>query len=170
MSEPNPVDAAPVRPLKLSHGTLTCRDLDASRRFLEGFLGLDCVRHEKQAMIASHGRQWAIVCIQVGDKAEGSRSALHHYGIDVATPEEVDHAHRVALERQRDYELQRVMSVNRQHGTYGFYLQDRDGNWWEIQYAGHADYATLYARGDISGAASSPPPPTLPPAAPDTAP
>ena len=136
-----------VNPLKLSHGTLTCKDLGESRRFFEDFLGLDCVRHQKQAMVVSHGREWAIVCIQMGERAEG-RSVLYHWGIDVASKDEVDRAHAAALAQQDTFGLQKVLNVNHQHGTYGFYLQDRDSNWWEIQFVGDHDYASLYRRGD----------------------
>lgn len=142
----------PVRPLKLSHGTLTCRDLDASRRFYEQFLGLECVRHQRQAMVVTHGREWVIVCLQIGDKVE-PRPVLHHFGIDVASAAEVDRAHAVASARREEFGLLRIQPVAHQHGTYAFYLQDRDHNWWEIQYVGDHDYASLFARGDVDLAA-----------------
>lgn len=138
----------PVRPLKLSHGTLTCRDLDASRRFYEEFLGLECVRHQRQAMVVTHGREWAIVCVQIGDKV-APRPVLHHFGIDVASAAEVDRAHAVATERCEEFGLLKIQTVAHQHGTYAFYLQDRDFNWWEIQHTGGYDYAALFARGDV---------------------
>ncbi len=31
---------------------------------------------------------------------------------------------------------QKVTKITDNHGTYGFYFMDRDGNWWEFQYAG----------------------------------
>lgn len=145
-SEPRAVPA--VRPMKLSHGTLSCRDLQASRRFYEEFLGLECVRHQSHAMVATFGREWAIVCLQVGDRGE-NRSALHHFGIDVASKEEVDAAHARAVEGKERWGLQKIQTVGHQHGTYAFYLQDRDGNWWEIQHVGDLDYRSLFARGDI---------------------
>lgn len=143
-----PPSGAALRPLKLSHGTLTCRDLDVSRRFYEDFLGLECVRHQRQAMVVTHGREWAIVCVQIGEKVE-ARPVLHHFGIDVESDEEVDRAHALATARRDDWELRRIQPVAHQHGTYAFYLQDRDYNWWEVQHVGGYDYAALFARGDV---------------------
>ncbi len=140
--------AATVKPVRLSHGTLTCRNLDVSRRFYEEFLGLECVRHQKSAMVTSYGREWAIVCLEMGDKAQGT-SALHHWGIDVASREEVDAAHAEAVREKDRYELQKIQTVSDQHGTYGFYMQDRDGNWWEIQHVGDYTYESLYENGDF---------------------
>ena len=42
------------------------------------------------------------------------------------------------------------------HGTYGFYFQDRDGNWWEFQHAGEGQergegrYDKHFAHGDVA--------------------
>ena len=39
------------RPRMLTHGTLECRSLAASRPFYEEFLGLECVHHAPRAMM-----------------------------------------------------------------------------------------------------------------------
>jgi hypothetical protein len=47
------------------------------------------------------------------------------------------------------------MRITEMHGTYAFYFQDRDGNWWEFQYVGDGQetgsgrYDKHYARGDV---------------------
>ena len=40
-----------VKPYVMSHGTMECYSLKESRKFYEEFLGLECVRHAKPAMV-----------------------------------------------------------------------------------------------------------------------
>ena len=56
-----------VKPYVLSHGTLECYSLAKSRRFYEEFLGLECVRHAKPAMVLRCGLKFHVVCVEVGD-------------------------------------------------------------------------------------------------------
>ena len=57
-----------VKPYVMSHGTLECYSLKQSRRFYEEFLGLECVRHAKPAMVIRCGLKFHIVCVEVGDQ------------------------------------------------------------------------------------------------------
>jgi len=43
------------KPVMLSHGTITCKNLEASRRFYEEFLGLDVVQHTEAASCCARG-------------------------------------------------------------------------------------------------------------------
>ena len=122
-----------VGPTHLSHGTLMCRDLAASRRFYEEFLGLEVVRHARPAMMLRLATNMYVVCVCIGEKAP-AQHVLTHWGLNVATREEVDRAHAAALEHREKYGIRRINKVLDRHGAYGFYFQDRDGNWWEIQY------------------------------------
>lgn len=139
--------ASIVKPLMLSHGTLECRDLAASRRFYEEFLGLDCVRHNEPAMLVRKGGYWCIVCVGLG-KAPAGTQLLNHWGIDVATAEEVDAAYEKALDLKDVYGIRTVTKPGDQHGVYSFYMQDLDGNWWEIQKVPDGLNDIMYARGD----------------------
>lgn len=148
--------AAPARqrraplnhPKMLSHGTLECRDVAASRRFYEEFLGLDCVRHSKRSLKIRKGGYWAIVCIQSGDRVRPTRVG-NHWGIDLESRSDVDRAHELALQYQEEYGIQKVHQITELHGTYGFYFQDLDGNWWEFQYQPDGRFDEQFARGDV---------------------
>jgi catechol 2,3-dioxygenase-like lactoylglutathione lyase family enzyme len=118
---------------RLSHGTLMCRDLAASRRFYEEFLGLEVVRHARPAMVLRLATDMYVVCVCIGEKAP-AQHVLTHWGLNVASREEVDRAHAAAVEHKDKYELRRINKVMDRHGAYGFCFQDRDGNWWEIQH------------------------------------
>jgi hypothetical protein len=79
---------------------------------------------------------------------------LDHNGIDVPTRDDVEEAHRTLHRVKDDYGLRRINKVMEQHGTYSFYFQDLDANWWEIgQAKDPRGYAWVYddPGRDISG-------------------
>lgn len=131
------VDPAPRRavlqPYVLGHGTLECFDLGRSREFYEEFLGLECVRHAITALAVRLGMRFHIVCVEVGAQIHPC-NVLNHWGLDVASKEEVDQAHASALQYRERYGIRQVLAPQTMHGVYSFYLEDRDHNWWEIQY------------------------------------
>ncbi len=142
-------------PVILSHGTLECRKLAASRRFYEEFLGLECVRHSKRSMKVRKGGYWVIVCLERGDHVRPLRVG-NHWGLDLESREAVDRAHALALEHKERYGIQKITKVTDDTDTYQFYFMDLDGNWWEFQYAGegqregHGRNDIHFARGDVA--------------------
>lgn len=118
-----------------------------SRRFYEEFLGLECVQHQERAMLLTIGRDFAIVCLEIGDKASGTE-VLRHWGIDVESRDEVDRLHGLALRHQQDYGIRTVRHVTDQHGAYSFYFEDCDGNWWEFEHVGDRTHGIHFERGD----------------------
>ena len=149
-------DTVPLnRPKIFSHGTLECRSLAESRPFYEEFLGLDCVRHAKKAMMLRKGGYFGLVCLEKGKNVRPV-GVGNHWGLDLTSREEVDRARDLAIEHKEKYGLQKVMKITDMHGTYGFYFQDRDGNWWEFQYSGEGQergegrYDKHFALGDIA--------------------
>lgn len=143
------------QPTILSHGTITCRDMAVSRRFYEEFLGLDCVRIAKGGLLLRKGGYCGIVCLEVGDHVKPV-DRQHHWGLDLDSIEAVDRALALAHEKQAHYGIQRISRIATHHGTYSFYFQDLDGNFWEFQYAGggaltgNGQYDQLFARGDVA--------------------
>ena len=148
-SLPKPIStSAVVDSQRLSHGTLECRDLNKSRVFYEEFLGLDAVYHGERTMLIRKGGYWSVVCVNRGDKVR-PMGPLNHWGIDVASRELVDEARQKAIQYQEKYGIRKVNQALDQHGVYSFYLQDLDGNWWEIQSLPEPDmYDRVFERGD----------------------
>ena len=142
------------RPVILSHGTITCRNLAASRRFYEEFLGLDCVQHVERGLLLRKGGYCSIVCLEVGDHVKPV-DRQHHWGIDLASRAEVDRALSLAHEHKDKYGIERISRITEHHGDYSFYFTDLDGNYWEFQYAGLGQgagdgrYDQLFAHGDV---------------------
>lgn len=122
-----------VKPEYLSHGTMACYSLARSRAFYEQFLGMECVRHSKSSMAVRCGMRFHIVCLEVGELLHPA-TVDNHWGIDVPSAEEVDRIHSAALQLKDRYGIRSVLDVVKQHGVYGFYMEDLDHNWWEVQY------------------------------------
>ena len=144
--EPKPRNSI-IKPYVMSHGTLECHSLKASRRFYEEFLGLECVRHALPAMVIRCGLKFHIVCVEVGDKVHPV-NVLNLWGIDVESKEKVDEAFENALKHKDTYGIKQVLKPVLQHGVYSFYLEDLDHNWWEVQFANGFQHDDLYDFGD----------------------
>ena len=114
----------------ISHGTLECEDLQATRRFYEEVLGVEVIQHSAAGMMIRLGGGHVYVVLCRG-KRHGMRFTNHN-GLDVGTPEEVDRCYERLLAVKDEYKIGRMSPPNLQHGDYSFYLQDLDDNWWEI--------------------------------------
>ena len=136
-----------VRPYVMSHGTMECYSLKDSRKFYEEFLGLECVRHAKPAMVVRCGLKFHIVAVEVG-AAVHPQNVLNHWGLDVGSKEEVDRVHKEATRNKDKYKIRQVLPVVDQHGVYSFYMEDLDHNWWEVQYYPGFQNEDLFDFGD----------------------
>lgn len=135
----------------LSHGTLECRDLAATRRFYEEVLGLEVAQ---QALGSLFIRLGGLHCYAVVETPGGSDMPLmNHNGIDMESEEEVRAAHEKLQAVKDEYGIRKLTKPVRQHGTYSFYLQDLDGNWWEICHLPEGGYRFRwdYPETDLTG-------------------
>ena len=69
---------------------------------------------------------------------------MTHWGVDVASREEVDKAHVNAEKHMDNYGIQKILPPADQHGVYSFFMQDLDNNWWEVQHPPEADHTDWY--------------------------
>lgn len=143
-----------VRPVALSRGLLVTRDLATTRRFLEDGLGMECAALGPDRMIARHrsdrdaSAYWVLDIRQV-DSIHHPQKMINHWGFMVASNAEVDRAHAVLTARQNEFGLKRVHPPKGNHGSYSFYFEDCDSNWWEIECRAEAiSYAASVAAGD----------------------
>jgi catechol 2,3-dioxygenase-like lactoylglutathione lyase family enzyme len=144
-----PARTSILQPYVMSHGTLECHDLRASRRFYEEFLGLEVVQHGQRSMAVRCGLKFHVICVAVGDQVHPLQY-LNHWGLDVRSRAEVDQARSLALEHQEKYGIRKVTEAVDQHGVYSFYIEDLDHNWWEIQFyeAGY-QHSEIFEFGDV---------------------
>src|SRR5260221_10003145 len=122
-----------VKPFVMSHGTMECYSLKESRKFYEEFLGLECVRHAKPAMVVRCGLKFHIVAVEVG-AAVHPQNVLNHWGMDVGSKEEVDKAHENAVRHKDKYKIRQGLPGVMQHGGESFYMEGLAHKLWEIQH------------------------------------
>lgn len=135
----------------ISHGTLESRDLDFTRRFYEEFLGFEVVRTSEISLWARLGGDHVYVVVETAGNRKGAMPFLNHNGIDVATENEVDECHRLAVRDAELWKLHKISKPSVQHGTYSFYFWDADDNAWEILANPPGGYSWMFERGDQEG-------------------
>jgi len=133
----------------LSHGTLESHDLAFSRRFYEEFLGLEVVQTSPISLLIRLGGPNTIAVVY--SKQPHEMNLLNHNGLDVATKEEVDAAHRTVCAEAEKWRLKKITKPHLQHGTYSFYFWDADENCWEILTNPRGGYDWLFGVGNQKG-------------------
>ncbi len=136
-----------VNPDLLSHGTLECNDIPATRRFLTEFLGIDVIRPLPEAQYLSKGGPWTVVCVCVeGEHKE--QGPQNRFRLAVGSAAEVDAAHAAAEAHKDRYGIRRIEPVQQHGGIRSFRLQDLNKVWWEIADVTQKHYDDAFARGD----------------------
>jgi len=137
-----------VNPDLLSHGTLECNDIAATRRFLSEFLGIDVVRPLPEAQYLSKGGPWTVVCVCVEgeQKVQGPQN---RFKLAVASAAEVDAAHAAARAHKGAYGIRAIEGIDERNGVRSFRLQDMNNVWWEIGNLTQKYYDDAFARGDV---------------------
>lgn len=128
----------------LAAGTMLSRDLAAARRLYEDFFGLECaelepghwlLRDRRSKYLMEQGeRDFFVIDVRQVDRIDNPQRNLNHWGFSVASREEVERIHAIAKAEAEAYGIKKVMAITNLHGSYGFYLIDRDDNWWEVEY------------------------------------
>ena len=132
----------------LSHGTVECSDMVATRRFLTEFLGLDIHRPVKEAQYMYKGGPWTVVCVRVEGGESKDQSQDNLFKLSVGSAAEVESAHDAALRTAGYYGIRKVEDVTEADGMRSFRLQDLNYTWWEIGTVSLAHYDALFDRGD----------------------
>ncbi|MBD21211.1 MAG: glyoxalase [Rhodospirillaceae bacterium] len=133
----------------LSHGTLGSKDLTATRKFYEKFLGIDVIQTSKISLMIRLGGNHIYAVVQ--DKNMQEMPRLNHNGIDVENDLEVDKSHKSVLDGAKKWGLYNISKPLEQHGTYSFHFWDRDGNCWEILSNPVDGYNWIFNMGDLEG-------------------
>src|SRR5262249_36617215 len=115
--------ASLVNSEQLTHGTLECNDIAATRRFLNEFLGIDVIRPLPEAQSLGRGGPWSVVwvCVEGEQKDQGPQN---RFKLAVAPAAEVDAAHAAAEAHKDEYGIRHVEPVSETNGIRAFRLQD----------------------------------------------
>ena len=139
-----------LKPKFISHGTLGSKDLAATRKFYEEFLGIEAVRTSKISMMVRLGGEHVYAVVEQKNRKEVMQR-INHNGLDVGTDAEVDAAHRACTEQAEKWGIHDITKPVVQHGTYSFMFWDLDDNCWEILSNPQGGYTWIFEQGDLAG-------------------
>ena len=133
----------------ISHGTLGSKDLEATRRFYEEFLGLEVVRTSPVSLMIRLGGNHVYAVVYTKKKERMPR--VYHNGLDVDTDADVDEAWRACHSHAAQWGLHDIDKPSARHGTYSFLFWDADDNAWEILSNPKGGYTWIFEQGDLEG-------------------
>ena len=138
-----------LKPKFISHGTLGSKNLDATRKFYEEFLGIECIRTSPISLMIRLGGQHVYAVVEQKQKEVMER--INHNGLDVHSDADVDESHRLCTEQAEKWGITRITKPVVQHGTYSFMFWDLDDNVWEILSNPQGGYTWIFEQGDQQG-------------------
>lgn len=116
-----------VNALAISSATLPAVDLEATRTFYEEALGFEVATMAEDRLVVRLGTDHVYEVEKVDVPVV--MPILRHNGFQSRGDLVAEHARLTEL--QEKYGVQKMTSPMVMHGTFGFYMRDRDGNWWE---------------------------------------
>lgn len=148
----------------LSHlavGKTVTIDLESAKKRYESAFGLECVKiapdrmvvrdHRGKYMMQNGLRDFFVLEVQEVPEIKLPQALGNHWGFWVGSKEEVKRIHDEMKARSEELGLKRLFPITNMHGSYGFYLIDKDENWWEVEYRDHT-YEAMIGNGDYNAA------------------
>ena len=135
---PLPPERFPGRgyiPQALTHGTITCLNLDRSRQFYREVLGLDVVspsRSVKPSYIKHPSTPWYVVSLERSPEMRVPLTPLQRFTVAVESRAALVEAHRLLKDRREELGVIELQEIQENGELVSFLLSDPDGNWWEI--------------------------------------
>lgn len=132
--------------LGLSHGTLECSEIVATRQFFREFLGVQTLRHGPPSFVTWRGQpSFFIACVEAGDQTK-PQGLENHWELAVDTEEEVLAAHAAASREGEAWGIRYVSPLGTLDGFPWFCLQDFNGNYWGISTRSREWLEAVFAR------------------------
>jgi catechol 2,3-dioxygenase-like lactoylglutathione lyase family enzyme len=135
---PLPPERFPGRgyiPQALTHGTITCLNLDRSRQFYREVLGLDVVspsRSVKPSYIKHPSTPWYVVSLERAPEMRVPLTPLQRFTVAVESRAALVEAHRLLKDRREKLGITELQDIQENGDSASFLLSDPDRNWWEI--------------------------------------
>jgi catechol 2,3-dioxygenase-like lactoylglutathione lyase family enzyme len=122
-----------IKPVGLTHGHYECRSFKDTLPILQDILAFEIVKEADGNVIVKHpNTDWLLVVHEGGPNAP-DKPRLNHYGVRVATNQEVDNAREYLLSRQSEYGLVEVDKLQNRHLAHSVHFIEPGGNTWEIE-------------------------------------
>ena len=115
----------------MTHGTLNCDDKATNDRFVEEVLGLKIVGGGRMSTYIKHpDTPWYIVVLPTTHR--DYLSAANRFTLKVATPEEVEDAHKEFSTNGKQIGINELWDLEEENGRAFFIFSDISKNWWEV--------------------------------------
>jgi catechol 2,3-dioxygenase-like lactoylglutathione lyase family enzyme len=122
-----------IKPVGLTHGHYECRSLKDTIPIMQNLLAFEVVKERDGIVIVKHpNTDWLLVVHEGGPNAP-DKPRLNHYGVRVATNQEVDNAREYLLSKQKEYGLVQVDKLQNRHLAHSVHFVEPGGNAWEIE-------------------------------------
>ncbi len=116
----------------ISYVTLECRDMQRTIRFYREFLGIDAEQQGPHYFFSRGNGGVRVIGVEVPEVAP--QPVLNHHGITLrGEPDLIDRLRESVVRHSDEFGVMKVLPATSQHGSYSFYMQDLDTNWWEIE-------------------------------------
>ena len=120
-----------IKPVALVSGHYECRSFEQSVPILEELLALEVVSDQSGQLIMKHpNTDWLLIIHENAGAA--NKPHYHHYGVRVATDQEVDNAHEYLQKRKNDLGL-KIIPPETRRIAHSVHFVEPGGNYWEIE-------------------------------------
>lgn len=119
-------------PQALTHGTLQCDNLEKTKAFLLGVLGLESAggMSDRTVYVKHPATPWYIVMLP--RRPRQYLAPANRFTLQLAAAAEVEAAHRNFTANKNALAIDAIEKIERAGGKTGFIFSDLDKNWWEL--------------------------------------
>ena len=122
-----------IEPLTLYATHMECRNLRESMAVMTDLLAFEQISEKPgEATLKHPNTDWRLVLHEAGPDAP-AKQMHNHWGVRVATAEEVDRAYEYLVAHKAEYKLGAIGKPTWSHGSYSCYFVEPGTNGWEIE-------------------------------------
>ena len=122
-----------LRSIGLTHTHMECRYLKETVPVLTDLLAFEKVGERPGEVTLKHpNTEWQLT-VHEGGPAAPAKQMHNHWGVRVATTQEIDAAYEYLMARKKEYGLEQIGKPSYSHGSYSVYFLEPGTNGWEIE-------------------------------------
>lgn len=122
-----------IKPIALAATHMECRNLAESMAVMTELLAFEKISQKPgEATLRHPNSPWLLVLHEAGPEAP-AKPMHNHWGVRVATKEEVDKAYEYLTAHKEKYKLGAIGKPTWSHGSYSCYFVEPGTNGWEIE-------------------------------------
>jgi len=121
-----------IKPVGLINGHYECRSFHETVPILTDILALEVVEKKEGELTLKHpNTAWRVIAHESGPHAT-DKPLRNHYGVRVATNQEVDRANEYLESKKKEFRL-KIIKPKEYHNAYSVHFFEPGGNFWEIE-------------------------------------